>query len=342
MGSLYPGTKKHCMSDSVLERVIKTYMQTPQPVYSFCWQGGEPTLMGTDFFYKVVEFQKKYGAAGARVSNSVQTNATLITDKMAALFAAYNFLVGCSLDGPEKIHDQYRRTLKGNGSHKEVIKGIQILNRNHVQFNILTLVSKSNVDHAHKIYHYLKSMGFYFHQYIPCIEFDRNKEKLPFSITGEEWGRFLCGIFDTWYPKDTSLVSVRNFDSILSKKVEGINDICVMGDNCCQYFVVEQNGDIYPCDFFVEKPLKLGNIMETSWQKMLDSPSYRKFGEQKKQWNEKCTHCDHLELCAGDCLKNRMYAGKSSQNISWLCPGLKTFFTHTEKGFGKLSEKIQK
>jgi len=341
-GSLYPETKKHRMSDSVLEHVIKTYMQTPQPAYSICWQGGEPTLMGTEFFTKAVEFQKKYGSAGARISNSVQTNATLITDEMAALFATYNFFVGCSLDGPEKTHDHYRRTLKGNATHTDVIKGIKILNRNHVQFNILTLISKSNINHAHEIYHYLKSMGFYFHQYIPCVEFDGNKKRLPFAITGKQWGRFLCDIFDVWYPKETSSVSVRNFDSILSKKVDGINDICVMGNNCCQYFVVEHNGDIYPCDFFVEKPLKLGNIMETSWEEMLDSPVYQTFGEQKKQWNEKCTPCDHLELCAGDCLKNRMYAGNPSQNISWLCPGLETFFNHTESRFNKLAERIQK
>ncbi len=341
-GNLYPEKKKHRMSDSVLEHVIKTYMQTQQTAYSICWQGGEPTLMGAAFFSKAVEFQKKYGSAGARISNSVQTNATLITDEMAVLFATYNFLVGCSLDGPEKIHDMYRRTSKGKATHKDVIKGIEILKRKHVQFNILTLVSESNIDHAHEIYHYLKSTGCYFHQYIPCIEFDKNKKRMPFAITGEQWGRFLCDIFDAWYPKGVSSVSVRNFDSILSQKVDGINDICVMGDNCCQYLVVEHNGDIYPCDFFVEKPLKLGNIMETSWEEMLDSQVYRQFGEQKKQWNEKCKSCVHLELCAGDCLKNRMYAGNPSQNISWLCPGLNNFFNHTKSRFDVLSKRIQK
>jgi len=337
---LYPETKKHRMSDAVLERLIKTYMGTAQDVYSIYWQGGEPTLMGTEFFETVVEFQKKYGSAGNRVSNCVQTNATLMTDKMGALFAAYKFLVGCSLDGPPQIHNQYRRTADKRPSYKEVIKGIDILKRHHVPFNILTLVTQANVDQAHKIYHYLKRLGIFYHQYIPCVEFDAKGNLLPFAITGEQWGRFLCGVFDAWYPKDVSSVSVRNFDAILSKKVDGINDVCVMGDNCCQYFVVEHNGDIYPCDFFVEKPLKIGNIMETSWEEMMHSPAYLEFGTQKKQWNEKCVTCDHLELCAGDCLKNRTYAANPPQNISWLCPGLTAFFNHTQTPFNTLTKTI--
>jgi len=330
------------MSDSVLERVIKTYMETQQPAYSICWQGGEPTLMGVDFFSKAIEFQKKYGSSGARISNSVQTNATLITDKMAALFARYKFLVGCSLDGPEEIHNKYRRTAKGKPTHEDVIKGIETLKNNNVQFNVLTLVSKANIDKASEVYRYLKKMGIVYHQYIPCVEFDEDNKLLPFAITGEEWGDFLCDIFDSWYPEDRFSVSVRNFDSILSKKIDNIIDVCVMNDNCCQYFVVEHNGDIYPCDFFVEKPLRLGNIMENSWEEMIHSPAYLDFGAQKKHWNGKCTACDYLELCAGDCLKNRTYGGNPSQNLSWLCPGWKQFFGYTGSRFDNLSREIQK
>lgn len=339
--SLYPGTNKHRMSDPILERVIKTYMETKQPGYSICWQGGEPALMGVDFFSKAIEFQKKYGSFGARISNSVQTNATCITDKMAALFARYKFLVGCSLDGPEEIHNLYRKTTRGKPTHKDVIKGIEILKKHQVLFNILTLVSQANIAHGPEVYHYLKKKGFLYHQYIPCVEFDGKENLKPFAITGKEWGRFLCSVFDSWYPEDPFSVSVRNFDSILSKKIDGISDVCVMGDNCCQYFVVEYNGDIYPCDFFVEKPLKLGNIMENSWEEMIESSAYKDFGAQKTCWNEKCTACDYLELCAGDCLKNRTYSGNSPQNLSWLCTGWEKFFKHTNSRFGNLSEKIK-
>ena len=329
------------MSDIVLEQLMKTYMGTTQEVYSICWQGGEPTLMGTDFFLKAVGFQKKYGAARSRISNSVQTNATLITERMAALFAEYNFLVGCSLDGPQEIHDVYRRTVKGNPTHKQVINCIRMLERHNVAFNILTLVSRANVDHARQIYHYLKNLGFFHHQYIPCVEFDDHKDLMPFAITGDLWGHFMCDLFDAWYPNGISQVSIRNFESILSKKINGTNNVCVMGDNCCTYFVVEYNGDVYPCDFFVEPSLKLGNIMETSWEEMFLSPVYQKFGARKKQWNQLCTSCDHLEFCAGDCLKNRLYNDHPPQTISFLCPGLKTFFNHTRNKFDTLAQKIQ-
>jgi uncharacterized protein len=337
---LYPDATVHRMSDIVLEQLMKTYMRTNQDIYSICWQGGEPSLMGLDFFSKTVELQKKYGAPGSRISNSVQTNATLMTDQMAALFAKYHFLVGCSLDGPQDIHDRYRKTVKGNPTHEAVINGIRILQRHHVAFNILTLVSRANVHQAKEVYHYLKKMGFFHHQYIPCVEFDEHRNLMPFAITGDQWGRFLCDLFDAWYPKDLSRVSIRNFESILSKKINGTPDVCVMGDNCCSYFVVEYNGDVYPCDFFVDPSLKLGNIMETSWEEMFHSPVYRKFGALKKQWNPKCTVCDHLDFCAGDCLKNRLYNDNLPQNISWLCPGLTAFFTHTQKKFDTLAEKI--
>lgn len=329
------------MPDNVLEQLIKTYMGTPQAGYSICWQGGEPTLMGTDFFLKAVEFQKRYGAARSRISNSVQTNATLITDKMAALFAQYHFLVGCSLDGPKEIHDRYRRMARGTPTHSAVINGIHRLQRRNVAFNILTLVSRANVDHARQVYHYLKDLKFFFHQYIPCVEFDDQKNLMPFAITGNQWGQFLCDLFDAWYPRGIPLVSIRNFESILSKKIDGTNNVCVMGDNCCTYFVVEYNGDVYPCDFFVDPSLKLGNIMETSWEEMFHSPVFREFGARKKKWHQHCTVCDHLDLCAGDCLKNRLYKTGSSQNISWLCPGLKMFFNHTQNRFDTLARKIQ-
>jgi uncharacterized protein len=337
----YLETKKHRMSDKVLTQLLKTYMETQQSVYALCWQGGEPTLMGTNFFSTVVEYQKKYGRAGSRISNSVQTNATLITKDMAVLFSTYHFLVGCSLDGPADIHDMYRRTQTNGSTHQMVVKGIETLKQYQVQFNILTLVSRSNVDRAHEVYNYLKKIGVGFIQFIPCVEFDEKGNLLPFAITPDQWGCFLCDIFDQWYPKDIFSISIRNFDSILSRKTDGTNTVCVTGDNCCQYFVVEYNGDIYPCDFFVEDRLKLGNIMETSWEKLISSPSWLEFGRQKKEWHYTCNTCEYLELCGGDCLKHRMFANNPSHNISWLCQGYKSFFKHTQSRFNTLCNKIK-
>lgn len=339
---LYPETTRHRMSETVLEQLIKSYMATRQPIYSIGWQGGEPALMGLDFFAKVIELQKKYGRSGARVGNGVQTNATLISDEMADLFGKYHFLVGCSLDGSADIHDRYRRTIGGKLTHANVLRGIETLKRHNIEFNILILVSQANVSRAREVYRYLVAQGFSYHQYIPCVEFDENGELLPFAINGKEWGDFLCELFDQWYPTDTSSVSIRHFDSMLLKLVEGSTNICTMGRNCRQYFVVEYNGDIYPCDFFVEKSLKLGNVMNTSWEEALASQTYQEFGAQKAQWNEACEACDCLDVCAGDCLKHRTYAGKPSQNISWLCAGWKRFIRYTRTRFEKLAGKIQK
>jgi uncharacterized protein len=330
------------MPDEVLKQMIKSYMATPQPMYSIGWQGGEPTLMGVEFFQKVVDFQQRYGRSGARVGNGLQTNATLITDDMASLFGKYHFLVGCSLDGPPEVHDRYRRDAGGKASHTNVLRGLETLKRHHVEFNILVLVSQSNIARAREVYRYLVDAGYLFHQYIPCVEFDAAGNLLPFAITGEEWGNFLCELFDEWYQTGTTKVSIRHFDSILSKMVDGVNTMCVMGDNCCQYFVVEHNGDIYPCDFFVEDSLKIGNVMDTSWEEALNSPIYKKFGAQKAQWNAACDTCEFLGLCGADCLKHRLYADNPPHTLGWLCAGWKQFFSYTQERFQRLAERVRR
>jgi uncharacterized protein len=235
---------------------------------------------------------------------------------MAEHFSRYHFLVGCSLDGPAKIHDRYRRTISGKPSHVNVLRGIETLKRHQVEFNTLVLVSQSNVNHAREVYRYLLDQGLLYHQYIPCVEFNEHGELLPFAINGEEWGEFLCEIFDEWYRKDAFTVSIRHVDSILSKMIEGAANVCTMGLNCCQYLVVEYNGDIYPCDFFVQQQFRLGNIMDTSWEEALASKTYQDFGEQKAKWNKACEACDFLGLCHGDCIKHRAYAGNPPQNLS--------------------------
>lgn len=328
------------MPDEVLDKLIKSYMQTDQPVYSFGWQGGEPTLMGLPFFKRVVELQQQYGRAGANVANGLQTNATLIDNSFAQHLSQYRFLIGCSLDGPADVHDLYRRNRSGQPSHGSVIKGIEALRKADASFNILVLVSQANVKKAAEIYRYLVDHGHTFHQYIPCVEFDEKGDPLPFSISAAEWGEFLCELYDVWYPNDTRRVSIRHFDAILSKIVDGEETVCTLGRNCCQYFVVEHNGDIYPCDFFVEPRLKLGNIMSASWSQLLESPLYHDFGAQKNSWNKACDSCDCLDLCAGDCLKHRLYAGNGSQNISYLCEGWQRFVRHTRAGFDQLAGEV--
>ncbi|MFW6152652.1 MAG: anaerobic sulfatase maturase, partial [Verrucomicrobiota bacterium] len=339
---LYPETATHRMSDETLRETVRSYMASPQPVYSFGWQGGEPTLMGVEFFRKVTAYQKKFGFPGCSVSNALQTNGTLIDDELAAHLADYNFLVGVSLDGPEKIHNRYRRSADGSGTHSKALRGIETLRRNKVDFNILTLVSQANVQSPGEIYRYLKGLGFMHHQYIECVEFDRAGELLPYAVNGEQWGDFLCGIFDEWIDGDTRTVSVRLFDSIVYKLVTGISNVCAMGNNCRQYFMVEFNGDVYPCDFFAETGLKLGNVLQNRWQDMADSETYSRFGMRKQQLSEECLECEFLALCQGDCPKNRPGRGSIPQEVSRLCRGWKKFYNHALPEFSRLAEEVKK
>ena len=337
---LYPRTGIHRMPDEVLTRMIAGFMATDQPQYAFGWQGGEPTLMGVDFFRRVTELQQKYGRPGSIVANGLQTNATLITDELASHLAKYHFLVGVSLDGPPELHDRFRRAKDGGGSHGRVLEGIERLRRYQVDFNILTLVNSSNVNHGREIYQYLCDLGVEYHQYIPCVEYDRNGQALPYSITGRQWGEFLNAIFDQWIASDTRKISIRLFDAILNLMVTGECQLCHMGGHCSQYLVVEHNGDVYPCDFFVDADKKLGNIMEDGWERLLASEKYLTFGGQKASWNSRCNECPYLLYCSGDCLKHRFYGGEDPTRLSRLCEGWRIFFEHSLPGFKKLAQEF--
>lgn len=340
---LYPETPRHRMSDEVLEHMLSTYLATPQPQHSIGWQGGEPTLMGLDFFRKVTDLQRRHGRRGVSVSNGLQTNTTLIDDAWAKHLAQYNFLVGVSIDGPPAIHDKYRTFVNGRGAHADVMRGLDCLKRNRVEYNVLTLVSQSNVAHPVDVYHYLRDdLGVTFHQYIECVEFESDGSLQPFAITGKAWGDFMCAIYDEWVKcGDTHRVSIRLFDSILTLMVDGYANVCSMGRNCQQYLVVEHNGDIYPCDFFVRSDLKLGNIMEDSWETLMSAPAFVEFGARKQEWNEKCAGCEYLKFCGGCCPKNRPTQGQDPGQLSALCDGWMQFYEHALPKFEQLADGIR-
>lgn len=337
--ALYPQDKHHRMQEAVLERMIESYMGTDQPVYTFGWQGGEPTLMGTDFFRKVTALQQKHGKKGAQVANGLQTNATLIDDEMAALFAEYKFLLGVSLDGPLDVHDHYRKARGHLGSFDGVWKGINTLKRHQVEFNILTLINNVNGSMGREVYTYLRDSGFMYHQYIPCVEYDNNGQLMSYAVNGDQWGDFLCSVFDEWIQKDAYKVSVRLFDGLLSLMVQGRYTICHMAGNCCQYFVVEHNGDVYPCDFFVREDTCLGNVADKTWQGFLDMPAYHAFGAEKSKWPAPCRSCPYLLYCSGDCLKHRR-AGQAGPEPSSLCSGWKRFYDHAVPRLKEEADKL--
>ncbi len=324
---LYPSPYPRRMSPEVLHRLISTYMATDQPQYVFGWQGGEPTLMGVDFFREVTRLQQHYGRPGSVVTNGLQTNGTLLDDALAAHLAEYRFLVGVSLDGPAELHDHYRRDPRGQGSHAAVLDSLARLRRHHVEHNVLTLVTNANVTQAVRVYRYLLDQGISYHQYIPCVEFDPRGRPLPWTVTGEQWGQFLVALFEEWWT-DRDVVSVRLFDALLARLLGQSAPLCHLGTDCLQYFVVEYNGDVYPCDFFVTAETRLGSIGEDSWEALQQSPAYREFGAAKAQWHERCSTCNYLRWCAGDCLKHRYRTGRNPRALSWLCAGWQQFYAH--------------
>lgn len=337
----YPDEAVHRMSDATLERLVASYLATDQPTYSFVWQGGEPTLLGLDFFRRVTDLQQQHGRPGSVVANGLQTNATLITDELARHLAKYRFLVGVSLDGPAQVHDAYRHTGAGAGTHAAVMRGIDRLRRAAVEFNVLTLVTAANVGRAREVYRYLCDQGLLFHQYIPCVEFDAAGQLQPYPVTGEAWGLFLCELFDEWHPRDTRRVSVRLFDSIIHKLVLGRPTDCTMDNDCCRCLVVEYNGDVFPCDFFVQRELKLGNIHTDTWEQLRQSPTYAAFGRRKLSWPDACAGCQYLDLCHGGCPKHRSVTADAAEEQNVLCAGWKRFFQHAAPHLERLAAQVR-
>lgn len=337
---LYPDSDVHRMPEEVLERMISSFMSTGLSHYAFAWQGGEPALMGVDFFRRAVELEERYCPGGATVSNGLQTNATLIDDEFAALLSKYRFLVGVSLDGPPDVHDRFRLRADGTGSHAKVLEGIDRLRRNRVEFNALVLVSSANVGRAREVYNYLCDIGIWYHQYIPCVEFDESGNPMPYCITGEEWGRFLCDLFDEWVGRDVGRVSIREFDAVLNFMVRHTYSMCTMGGRCNGYLVVEHNGDVYPCDFFVEPEWRLGNVMVDDFTSLRESAAYKRFGDMKSSWSEACSRCAYLKYCSGDCVKQRFGAGRNPSELSRLCSGWRQFYAHSVPELEKLALSV--
>ncbi len=333
------GERELRMDGRTLSTMIEKFIALGLPVSSFGWQGGEPTLMGLDFYRRAVELQRQFAKPGQRVANALQTNGTLLDDEWGSFLHVNKFLVGLSVDGPEGVHDKSRLRADGRGSHADVMRGMEALKRNGVEFNVLTLVSTANQERPLEVYNYLKSLGVLHHQYIECVEFSGDGSLAPFSVDPLKWGQFLCAIFDEWFKADTRTVSVRLFDSILVKLLDKAANACMLGTDCRQYFVVEHNGDVFPCDFHVKPEWRLGNVAANSFEELYESELYRKFGARKRELSAACKSCEFLGLCAGCCPKNRPGAPASQ---SALCAGWKLFYGHTLERFKELAAEVAK
>ena len=333
------------MPQPVLERMCADYLGCRFPVSVFTWQGGEPTLAGLDFYRRAVECQMQAGRGGQAVANALQTNAVLIDREWAAFLAEYRFLVGVSLDGPAEIHDHYRTDQRGRPTFERVMAGIGHLREHDVQFNILSLITTASQDRGREIYRWLVAQGFTHLQFIACAEYlPDTGEPAPQNVSPQGYGRFLCDIFDEWYyAGDVNRISVRTFDAVVGKlSGQAQLSLCDLGEKCDHYLVVEKDGGVYPCDFFVEKRYRLGNLLETPLAELFTSDRQRSFSEIKCSYPEACVRCEHLDLCCGGCPKDRITAGGGRfGRPSYLCQGLKLFFDHTRERLVELAQMVR-
>jgi len=337
------GQGRQRMSYEVLEKLIKDYMQLKFPLAGFAWQGGEPTLMGLEFYQKAVELQKKYGYSGQEVGNSLQTNAILLDEKWCRFLHENKFLVGVSIDGPKEYHDYYRLDYSGGGTWDRVMRAIDNCKKYGVEFNTLTLLNDRNIGHPDEVFDFLVGLGTTYLQFIPCVELDASTgEVTDFSITPQQYGDFLCRAFDRWVEYGPGKLSIRDFDSILAYYVTGRHTICTFDKQCSQYIVIEHKGDAYCCDFFVEPKWHLGSIMETPIEQLAACEVKRKFARNKRNLCSKCMVCRHLDLCRGGCMKDRAPFDKENYGReSYYCESYKQFFDYSIPRFMQIAADVQ-
>lgn len=326
------------MSYDTLERLVDTYLFYSYPHSTFAFQGGEPTLAGLPFFEKLVELQQRYGRNGHSVSNALQTNAMLIDDDWCQLFRSYNWLLGVSLDGPEEINDLYRFNKAGHGTWKRVMQSIETLKKNKVEFNILCVLSQANVEKPREIYKFYRSLGIDNIQYIPLAEFSPDGSRQPFTITAEQYGRFLCETFDLWWPERRK-VRIRFFDNIAEALAGQKPGACTMHESCDSYVVVEYNGDIYPCDFFVEGGWKLGNVNDDTWTEVARRSRRYAFAQKKSLPHPTCQACEWKSICHGGCPKFRHGPARRFEDLDYFCAAYKMIYA---KAAGPLREDLKK
>lgn len=328
------------MSERILEETVKQVLEQGGRHVSFGWQGGEPTLAGLPFFEKAVEFQIKYGK-GKSVGNGLQTNGILLNKDWADFLRQYNFLVGLSLDGPAHVHDHYRLFKGGQASWKEVVDRARLLLDAGVEVNALTVVNDYSARFPEEIYNFHKELGLNFMQFIPCVETDPAdpQKAASFSVSAEAYGQFLVKLFDLWqadFDGPVATTSVRFFDSIMHKYV-GLNaPDCTLLQTCGVYVVVEHNGDVYSCDFFVQPEWRLGNLMKGSIIEMLNSPRQSQFGSWKAELPEKCLECQWLRPCRGGCTKDRV-RDRQDNNLNHFCQSYIMFFKHADARLKELA-----
>jgi uncharacterized protein len=326
--ALYP-EQPVAMTAATMETVIRQALSFGRRTTSFCWQGGEPTLLGVSFFEKVIAVQERYRGKGQSITNSIQTNGLLLDEAWCRFLKTHDFLVGLSLDGPAEIHNRYRKTSGGSGSFDRVIKSAVLMQKYRVAFNILTLLTDANVDQAQTLYTFFRKNTFRHIQLIPCFETDPSTgTPLAFTVNGDQLGRFYCRFFDLWWQDGFPYVSVRLFEDILLYLLDGVHASCSWFKRCDGYLLVEHNGDCFPCDFFVSPEWRLGNLCEDSLATLWDHPKRTAFADLKSEVPAACRVCTWRSFCNGDCTRLRTSGRAQRDGASVFCKATRMLLEH--------------
>jgi len=357
---LYPEKTDWMMADGVLESYVRQYIEAQSaPVITFAWQGGEPTLLGVEFFRKAVELQKKY-ANGKRIENTFQTNGVLLDDAWGEFLAANHFLVGLSIDGPRELHDRYRVDKGGQPSFDRVLRGVAYLKKHGAEFNTLTVVQRDNSCHPLEVYRFLKEVGSGFMQFIPIVEriaaksdpaglvlispsYEEQAQVSEWSVEPVQYGKFLCAIFDEWARHDVGRVYVQIFDVALESWLGMQPGLCIFRETCGGALAIEHNGDLYSCDHYVYPEYKLGNILERPLESLVNSAQQQKFGLDKHDTLPRyCRECEVRFACNGECPKHRFIRTPDGEaGLNYLCAGYKIFFKHIDPYMQFMAEELR-
>ena len=357
--NLYKQQQGKTMTDETLETFVRDYIAAQStPSVLFTWHGGEPLMRPITFYRRVLELQRKY-AAGRAIDNCIQTNGTHITPEWAQFFHDNQFLVGISIDGPQDMHDRYRKSRLGRPSWRQVMKGIDLLNRYGVEWNAMAVANATTAEDPLRFYHFFKEINCHYLQFTPVVErYYRHPdgrrlatpldgataELTDFSITPEAWGDFCCTIFDEWVKNDVGEYFVQLFDATLAGWAGVMPSVCSMAETCGHATALEFNGDLYACDHFVFPEYRLGNILETPLATLTARPELKKFGQAKRDaLTRQCRECEYLFACHGECPKNRFgFSADGEPGHNYLCKGYHQFFSHVAPYMDFMKRCLQK
>lgn len=331
---LYPKDALFRMPDDLLETYIVQHIDASAgPIVSFSWHGGEPTVIGLDYFRRIAALQKKHKPHGWRISNGMQTNGVLLDEDWCRFLATEKFGVGISLDGPREMHDRYRVTKGQKPTHAQTMRGYRLLKRHGITCDILCVVHNENVKHARQVYGFFKEIGGRYLSFLPCVERPHEGESGvgPHTVPADAFGEFLCAIFDEWTRQDEGRIKVQIFEETASA-VRGVeHSLCILRETCGEIPVIEHNGDFFSCDHYVDTTHRLGNIRETPFVELLESPAQRAFGQAKLNTLPRyCQTCEVRQMCNGGCPKDRFIRTPDGEDgLNYLCAGFKRFFTHS-------------